>query len=53
MWRTVIGALLFVLIATGVNLNGINPLYETIVTGAIILIAAAIDARARRLDQWQ
>jgi ribose transport system permease protein len=51
VWRTVVGALFFVLIITGFNLDGINPLYETIVTGAIILIAAAIDARARRLDQ--
>ncbi len=51
MWRTVIGTLFFVLISTGFNLDGINPLYETIVTGAIILIAAGIDARARRLDR--
>lgn len=48
VWRTVVGVLFLGLITNGFNLLNINPLYENIVYGGIILVAAAIDARARQ-----
>jgi ribose transport system permease protein len=48
VWRTVVGVLFLGLITDGFNLLNINPLYENIVYGGIILVAAAIDARARQ-----
>jgi ribose transport system permease protein len=47
VWRTVVGVLFLGLIGNGFNLLSINPLYENIVYGGIILVAAAVDARAR------
>jgi ribose transport system permease protein len=48
VWRTVVGVLLLGMIQNGFNLLSINPLYQQIVYGAIILVAAAVDAQARR-----
>jgi ribose transport system permease protein len=48
VWRTVVGVLFLGMIQNGFNLLSINPLYQQIVYGAIILVAAAVDAQARR-----
>lgn len=48
VWRTVLGVLLLALIANGFNLLQVNPTYQQIVQGLIILIAVAIDAWTRR-----
>jgi ribose transport system permease protein len=48
IWRPVVGVLILGLIENGFNLNGINPLYQDIVAGAIILGAVMIDAWTRR-----
>ncbi|MBS1885877.1 MAG: ABC transporter permease [Actinobacteria bacterium] len=48
IWRTVCGVLILTLIANGFNLLGIDPLYQQIVTGLIILLAVGLDAWTRR-----
>lgn len=48
MWRAVIGVLVLALIANGFNLLGIDTLYQSLVTGLIILIAVGADAHIRR-----
>jgi ribose transport system permease protein len=47
IWRTVVGVLFIALIGNGFDLLGLNPLYEQITLGAILLIAVGIDAWTR------
>jgi ribose transport system permease protein len=48
IWRTILGVLLLALIGNGFNLLGVNPIYQQILQGGIILSAVAVDAWARR-----
>jgi ribose transport system permease protein len=48
IWRSVLGVLLLTLIGNGFNLLNVNPTYQQIFQGAIILGAVAIDAWSRR-----
>jgi len=48
VWRTVVGIFLLGLVSNGFNLLGINQVYEQVVFGAIVLLAATVDARLRR-----
>jgi ribose transport system permease protein len=48
MWRTVVGVLFIALIGNGYILLGLDPLYERITMGAILLAAVALDAMTRR-----
>jgi ribose transport system permease protein len=48
VWRTVLGVLFLEFIRNGFNLLGVNPYYQDIISGAIILTAVAIDALSRR-----
>ena len=48
VWRTVLGVLLLALIGNGFNLLEVNPTYQDIIRGGIILGAVAIDAWARK-----
>lgn len=48
IWRTICGVLILALIANGFNLLGIDPLFQQIVTGLIILGAVGLDAWTRR-----
>jgi ribose transport system permease protein len=48
VWRTVVGVLFIALIGNGYDLLGLNPLYEQITLGAIMLLAVGIDAWARQ-----
>jgi ribose transport system permease protein len=48
IWRSVLGVLLLTLIGNGFNLLNVNPTYQQIFQGAIILSAVAIDAWSRR-----
>jgi ribose transport system permease protein len=48
VWRTAIGVLFIALIGNGSNLLGINPLYQQIVLGVILLIAVGLDSWARQ-----
>jgi ribose transport system permease protein len=47
-WRTILGVLFLGLIANGFNLIGIDPIYQQIVQGAIILLAVAADSLSRQ-----
>jgi ribose transport system permease protein len=48
IWRSVLGILLLALIGNGFNLLGVNPIYQQILEGSIILTAVAVDAWARK-----
>jgi len=48
VWRTVLGVLLLALIVNGFNLIGIDPIYQQIVQGGIVLLAVATDSLSRR-----
>jgi ribose transport system permease protein len=47
IWRSVLGVLLLALIGNGFNLLNVNPIYQQILQGGIILLAVAVDAWAR------
>lgn len=47
IWRTLVGTALLALIGNGFNLVGVDPLYQQIATGLIILFAVGVDAWAR------
>ena len=47
VWRTVLGVLFIALINNGFTLLGLDPIYQQIVQGAIILAAVAADAWSR------
>lgn len=48
IWRSVLGTLLFQLIGNGFNLMNVQPVYQRVFLGAIMLTAVAVDAWARR-----
>jgi ribose transport system permease protein len=48
IWRTIFGVLFLALISNGFNLLSVDPVYQQIVQGAIILAAVATDALSRR-----
>lgn len=48
IWRTVLGVLLLAMIGNGFNLLNVNPTYQRIFQGGIILAAVAVDAWSRR-----
>ena len=48
IWRSVLGVLLIALIGNGFNILNVDPLYQRIVEGGIIIIAVAVDAWSRR-----
>ncbi len=47
IWRTVVGVLFIALIGNGSDLLGLNPLYDQIALGGILLIAVGGDAWSR------
>jgi ribose transport system permease protein len=48
--RTVVGCLFVALIANGFNLLGVDPFYQQITLGIILLLAVGTDAWSRRFD---
>jgi ribose transport system permease protein len=48
VWRSVVGVLFIALIGNGYVLLGLDPLYEQITMGLILLAAVALDAWTRR-----
>jgi ribose transport system permease protein len=48
IWRTLVGLFFLALIDNGFNLLGVDARYQQIVQGSIILVAAGVDAYARR-----
>ncbi|HEX9032121.1 MAG TPA: ABC transporter permease [Streptosporangiaceae bacterium] len=47
IWRTVVGVLFIALIGNGSDLLGLNPLYQQIALGVILLLAVGSDAWSR------
>jgi ribose transport system permease protein len=50
IWRTIFGVLFLALISNGFNLLSLNPVYQQIVQGAIILAAVGTDAMSRQRE---
>ena len=48
IWRTIVGLFFLALIDNGFNLLGVDTKYQQMVQGGIILLAAGVDAYARR-----
>jgi ribose transport system permease protein len=48
--RTVVGCLFVALVANGFNLLGLDPFYQQITLGIILLLAVGTDAWSRRFD---
>ncbi len=51
VWRTVVGVLFIALIGNGSDLLGLNPLYDQIALGVILLLAVGADAWSRLRGQ--
>jgi ribose transport system permease protein len=47
VWRSVVGVLFIGFVTNGFNLNGIDPIYQRIIEGAVIVIAVSFDAWTR------
>ena len=47
IWRTVLGVLFIALVGNGFDLLGVNPLYQQITLGFILLVAVGLDAWTR------
>jgi ribose transport system permease protein len=50
VWRTVVGVFFIAMLINGFNLNGVDPVYQRIIEGVVILLAVGTDAwtRSRR-----
>ena len=48
IWRTLIGVALFALITNGFNIMGLNPYYQDIAKGTLIIFAVALSAAVDR-----
>lgn len=47
VWRSVLGVLFIALIGNGFNLLGLDPLYQQMILGAILLVAVGFDTWSR------
>ena len=47
VWRTVVGVLFLAMLVNGFNLNGVDPVYQRIVQGLVILLAVGVDSWSR------
>jgi ribose transport system permease protein len=47
VWRSVVGVFFIAFLVNGFNLNGVDPIYQRIIQGAVILAAVGIDAWSR------
>jgi ribose transport system permease protein len=50
IWRTILGVLLLAMIGNGFNILNVNPVYQQIVEGGVIVLAVAIDMFSRRRE---
>jgi ribose transport system permease protein len=48
--RTVVGCLFVALVANGFNLLGVDPFYQQVTLGVILLLAVGLDAWSRRME---
>ena len=47
VWRTFLGALFIAFMVNGLNLNQIDPIWQRIIQGSVILGAVTVDAWSR------
>lgn len=47
VWRSVVGALFIAFMGNGFNLNQVDPIYQRIILGVVILLAVGADAWSR------
>jgi ribose transport system permease protein len=47
VWRTVVGVLFIAVLVNGFTINGINPIYQRIIEGLVILVAVCLDSWSR------
>ncbi len=47
VWRTIAGALFIAMMNNGFNLNQVDPIYQRIILGLVILLAVGLDAFSR------
>ena len=50
IWRTAIGLAIIATISNGFTLLGLNPFYQSIVKGTVIILAVGLEGWARRLS---
>ena len=48
VWRTVVGAFFIAFMTNGFNLHQVDPIWQRLIQGAVILGAVAIDAWSQR-----
>lgn len=48
VWRSVVGVMFIALLGNGFNLHGVDPIYQRIIQGVVILVAVALDAWSRQ-----
>lgn len=48
VWRAVVGVLILALVNNGFNLLGVDPLWQQVLTGVILLAALGLDSLVRR-----
>jgi len=51
IWRTVVGCFFIALVGNGFNLLGLDPFYQQITLGVILILAVGLDAWSRRFDR--
>ena len=49
IWRTAVGIAIIATISNGFTLLGLNPFYQSIVKGTVIILAVALEGWTRRL----
>lgn len=52
VWRSVLGVLFLALIGNGYNLLGLDPLYQQVTLGALILISVGVEGFSRAAQRW-
>ncbi|WP_420445366.1 ABC transporter permease [Candidatus Poriferisodalis sp.] len=48
VWRTVLGALFIAFMVNGFNIHQVDPIWQRVIQGVVILVAVGLDAWARR-----
>jgi ribose transport system permease protein len=49
---SVVGTLISTVLRTGLIIGGINPFWQQVVMGAILIVAVFIDQRRRKATEW-
>jgi ribose transport system permease protein len=52
VWRSVLGVLFLALIGNGYNLLGLDPLYQQVTLGALILVSVGVEGFGRVAQRW-